>query len=172
MDPTEAKLAAEAAYFEAQTAKIHKELEPPPKLPQIRKTLLETLALFGSLIVGVGGFVTAFTGYQLAEAKKERMEAEITKRQVDLDQLERTYEIAQSQQQSNLTQAQKQLNELKEQLETLKATAAAPPQPNVEGAINKANAVQNTLKTVDKAQKDTKTEVNRAIKKIGVPIRF
>jgi chromosome segregation ATPase len=171
-NPTEAKLAAEAAYFEAQTTKIHKELQPPPKSSQLRKTLIETLALLSSLIFGVGGFVTAVTGYQLTEARKERVEAEITKRQADLDQLERTYQAAHSQQELNLAQAQRELNQLKGELEALKAGTAASPQPKLEGAISTANAVQNSLKTVDKAQKDTKAEVNRAIKKIGIPIRF
>jgi hypothetical protein len=144
------KLEAEIASIQAQTSKAAAETA---KLQAEQKTaqrtfggfFVESLKVFGALIVGAGGVMTAITGYQLAEIRKEKMELSMEKLSKELrlktDELEtamdkkKGVDAATDAAQQQLVTTQTELDQLRTVLVALKN--AAPPQTNTD-AIDQA----------------------------------
>lgn len=84
--PTEsqAKIDADILLVHAQTEKLRAELaainaERQSKNPKFGGFLIESIKVIGALILGAGGVIAAFSGYQLSEVKKERYELDARK---------------------------------------------------------------------------------------------
>jgi len=78
------KTDAEISLLQAQAEKIRAELatlnaERQSKKPKIGGFLIEFIKVFGALILGAGGVIAAYSGYQLSEVKKERYELDARK---------------------------------------------------------------------------------------------
>src|SRR5713226_6085838 len=116
-EPSDEKLLAEAQYFQAQTAKLQKELAELNKPKRFWTFASEFTKIVGAVVLGVGGVLTAFTGYQLSEAKKEHIEAQIQRREIDLEKLEEVYATTQKEQENRLAIARDQLASIQTDLE-------------------------------------------------------
>ena len=83
------KFRADVEYLQAQTDKIRTEItklqkELNDRSDKFRSFVIESVKVLGAVILGVGGTIAAFTGYQLSEVKKEK---------ADLDLQQKSYEI-------------------------------------------------------------------------------
>jgi acyl carrier protein len=88
----EHKLRAEIDHIKAQTVQAAAETaKADAERESSRKTwyywTIEGVKVIGAIAIGIGGFIAAFTGYQLAEAKKERMEAAVEKAELALEKI-------------------------------------------------------------------------------------
>lgn len=78
------KLQAEIAYLQAQASKLQSEEK---KLGKTRgQWVVDGVKVIGALILGAGGVIATFTGYQLTELRKERMQLEIDRQGQQLDE--------------------------------------------------------------------------------------
>jgi DNA repair exonuclease SbcCD ATPase subunit len=169
--PTDVKLLAEAKYFEAQTAKLQEELTELRKPKRFWSFAVESTKVFGAVVLGLGGVLTAFTGYQLSEAKKEHIEAQIEKREIDLQKLEQVYAATQKDQENRLATARAQLASIQTDLEALKiqitaSTSAA--KPELAPVITKTEAAQKAVKDLERESGRATQDMNRLIRKLGI----
>lgn len=166
------KLEAEIASIQAQTSKAAAETakleaDRTTSKRSLGHTFTESLKVFGALIVGAGGVMTAVTGYQLAEIRKEKMELSMEKLGKELRQKSDELETAMDRKkgvdaatdaaQKDLLTTQSQLNQLRLALVDLKK--AAPPQSNTE-AIDQA--IQRT-EEIGKSVASTDSQLRTAI---------
>ena len=78
------KVEAEVAYLQAQASKLQAEEK---KLGRTRGAwVVDGVKVIGALILGAGGVIATFTGYQLTELRKERMQLEIDRQVQQLDE--------------------------------------------------------------------------------------
>jgi hypothetical protein len=88
---SQAKLEADIQLVQAETEKIRAEIAKMERESEVRKSkigefIIEGIKVFGALVLGAGGVIAAYSGYQLSEVKKERLELEATKAQERLTQ--------------------------------------------------------------------------------------
>lgn len=88
---SQAKLEADIQLVQAETEKIRAEIAKMERECEVRKSklgefIIEGIKVFGALVLGAGGVIAAYSGYQLSEVKKERLELEATKVQEQLAQ--------------------------------------------------------------------------------------
>ncbi len=65
-------LAAQTDKALAETAALHRAAET--ERTRLAKLAIEGIKVFGAIVIGIGGVVAGYSGYQLSEAKKERFE--------------------------------------------------------------------------------------------------
>ncbi|TLD69312.1 hypothetical protein FEM03_18240 [Phragmitibacter flavus] len=158
----EEKLRAETRLIDAQTEKLKKEVAPRDTLTRLGSGILEFVKITGALVLGFGGIATAITGYQLTEAKKERLDAEILKKQVDLDKVSQTLVARETEQKQNAEAIQQTLVALKSQIQQ------APEGPD---AIRKIDALQLKIEGAQKDWLSKKPEYDKAISRIEAPLK-
>lgn len=87
---SQAKLEADIKLVETETEKIRAEIvkiekECEGKKSKIGNVLIEGIKVFGAVVIGLGGVIASYNGYQLSEIKKERSEFAIEKNKKEAD---------------------------------------------------------------------------------------
>ena len=180
------KTEAEIAYLRAQAAKL--DADRALARPRLGGSITELVKIIGALIIGAGGVVAAFTGYQLTEVKKERMQLEIdglerkvkeqneqllegTRRKTDLDTAVSTAQQQLEAAQTQLTTAQSQfaktksdLEEVSKQLTDAKKTAVATSSSttSLDAAIERTKKIQADVKSADSELKTALSRIESA----------
>ncbi|MFZ5505554.1 MAG: hypothetical protein ACOY7P_08700 [Pseudomonadota bacterium] len=88
-------LAAQTDKALAETAALHRAAET--ERTRLGKLVIEGIKVFGAIVIGIGGAVAGYSGYQLSEAKKERYE---------LDAREAQGKLQDAQEKTRATQAE------------------------------------------------------------------
>lgn len=126
------KLEAEIANLNAETARA---IADANKVDDERASLrrswrdwsIEAIKVVSAVVLGVGGMTAAITGYQISEVKKERMDLEISRIHIELEELTRTKaatETAVVQARQQLASLTTEVAGLQKALETVRAASS------------------------------------------------
>lgn len=167
-DPQEEKLRAETRLVEAQITKLQQEISPAKPHQSLGTRLMDFFKVTGALVIGFGGVATAVTGYQLTEAKKVLLDAQITKTEHLI--AERTKQLAalEQQQKKNAESVQKTLNATEDLV--AKAQPGVPP-IDTDKTLKKIETLRAELKETETSRLSKQIEFQEAIQRIEAPLR-
>lgn len=164
------KMKADVEFLQAQTEKIRAEIAKLQKDLKDRKTFFfEVIKVVGALVLGVGGTIAAFSGYQLSEVKKERADFEAKKTIEVIEEKNKEAKKLDTQLKALVTQRDVtavELKELSDLLVGLKAEIAASQdiaqsKSNTQGEGEKAlNNISDRIQEVDSQLKRTVVQVS------------
>ncbi|HEV2839861.1 MAG TPA: acyl carrier protein [Chthoniobacterales bacterium] len=163
----ERKLQAEIDHIKAQTAKVDAERKSSQR--SWRHFVVEGVKVVGAVVIGVGGFMAAFTGYQLAEVKKEKTELANERLKRELAENDELLEISRQKKlelnravaaaQGQLDTTRQQLKELQTQLVAVKRTAPASADTSaLDAAITRTNQIRADVNAAKTELRSTKVK--------------
>jgi len=141
----------------AQKEKVNAEIKV------LRKTtpFTESIKLFGSLVLGIGGVVTAIAGYQLSEVKSEKykLEASLAKSARDNAKVELSI-LAES-----IQVAKKEYSDISDQIVGLKGKISNNPEASasIERLQADVNAADIELRTIAPSSKTTQSSDDMSV---------
>lgn len=162
-----ANFEAQAAYAQAEAARLSADAASRQRL--WRDWFVEVVKVVGAIVLGAGGLVAAFTGYQLSELKKERTDLEIVKAR---DQLAALNEERATTDKA-VSAAQQQLASIRSEMDGLQVTlrqaqAANTTSPTINAALAAVASIQATVS-------ETGAQLRRAEQQTapaGTPARY
>lgn len=176
-DEADVKLKADVEFLHAQTEKIRAEIQKMQKeigdrSDRLRSFLIESVKVVGAIVLGAGGAIAAFSGYQLSEVKRERTELEIEKKVALVEK--KTSEIRQLEQQAKVleskrAQAEADLVAISSRIAGMKGELSAIQEQLPGGGRGGQAQAAKALERVDGLFVGVESSLKKATEQVSVP---